>query len=119
MAVMESIAFQTKIILEAMGGTEDIHTLVLFGGGSKSTLWQQTFADVLGMKIVVPESGEAACKGAAFLAGVATGEFAKEKVPGVECRKVIKPSERYEMYQQKYEQYRGIEYKLWRKENKT
>ena len=114
LAVMEAIAFQTKIILEAMGGLEDIHTLVLFGGGSKSPLWHQIFADVLGLKVAVPASGEAACKGAAFLAGVASGELSKDEVPESEGQRSIEPSERCEMYQEKYERYRSIEYKLWR-----
>ena len=114
LAVMEAIAFQTKIILEAMGGTEDIHTLVLFGGGSKSPLWQQIFADVLRMTVAVPASGEAACRGAAFLAGVARGEFSKEAVPLSEGLKEVLPSEKCEKYREKYEHYRRIEYKLWR-----
>lgn len=114
LAVMESIAFQTKIILETMGGYEDIHTLVLFGGGAKSSLWNQIFADVLAMEITVPESIESACAGATILAGIAVGEFDRNNCPAMKCLKVYRPSEKQEMYRQKYERYRSIEYKLWR-----
>ncbi len=114
LAVMEAIAFQTKIILEAMGGFEDVHTLILFGGGAKSPLWHQIFADVLDMEITVPASAEAACAGAAILAGIATGEFERENCPVPEYKKVYKPGEQKELYRQKYERYRSIEYKLWR-----
>ena len=114
LAVMESIAFQTKIILEAMGGCDDVHTLVLFGGGSKSPLWCQIIADVLGMEIVVPATAEAAGAGAAILAGIAAGEFERDHCPSLAFKKSFQPSERREMYRKKYERYRKIEYKLWR-----
>lgn len=114
LAVMESMAFQTKIILEAMGGLEDIHTLVLFGGGAKSPLWHQIFADVLDMQITFPISAEAAAAGAAILAGIATGEYSRACNPASEYKKVYGPSDKKELYRQKYERYRSIEYKLWR-----
>lgn len=114
LSVMEAIAFQTKIILEAMGGTEDINTLVMFGGGSKSPLWSQIMADVLGMEIMVPSTAEAAGAGAAILAGIATGEYSRENCPTLPYGKSFKPGERKKEYEKKYERYRSIEYKLWR-----
>ncbi|MBO5070515.1 MAG: hypothetical protein J6C37_09160 [Roseburia sp.] len=114
LSVMEAIAFQTKIIMEAMGGCEDVHTLVLFGGGSKSPLWCQIIADVLGMEIVVPATAEAAGAGAAILAGIAVGEFERDLCPSLVHKTTYKPGERKEMYRKKYERYREIEYKLWR-----
>ena len=114
LAVMEAIAFQTRIILETMGGFEDIHTIVLFGGGAKSKLWGQIFADVLGMDVAVPRCSEAACKGAAFLAGVAKGDFSQNEMLDPKYEKIYQPSEKRSVYQEKYERYRRIEYKLWR-----
>ena len=114
LAVMEGVAFQIRIILEAMKATEDVHTIVLFGGGAKSSIWSQIIADVTGMKIVVPETAEAAGAGAAVLAGLAAGEFKRNSLPSLNYKKVYEPGEREQEYREKFERYRKIEYKLWR-----
>lgn len=114
LSVMEAIAFQTKIILDAMGGTDDIHTLVMFGGGAKSPLWCQIMADVLGIEILIPVTAEAAGAGTAILAGIAAGEFTRERYPTLPYGNSFKPSERQADYKKKYARYRSIEYKLWR-----
>jgi len=114
LAVMEGIAFQIRIILEAMKALEDVHTIVLFGGGAKSPVWSQIIADVTGMKIVVPETAEAAGAGAAILAGLAAGEFKRENLPSLSYKRSYEPGEREQEYREKFERYRKIEYKLWR-----
>lgn len=114
LAVMEAIAFQTRIILEAMDADTDIHTLILFGGGSKSPLWCQIIADVTGMRIRVPETAEAAGAGAAVMAGMAAGDFETGNLPAVACRKEYVPGEAKEAYEKKYQEYRKLEYRLWR-----
>jgi len=109
----EALNRGSKLILEAMGGCDDVHTLVLFGGGSKSPLWCQIIADV-GMEIVVPATAEAAGARAAVLAGIAAGEYARDKSPSLSYKKSYQPGERQEMYRKKYERYRDIEYRIWR-----
>jgi len=114
LAVMEGIAFQTKIILEVMGGLGQIHTLVMFGGGAKSALWCQIMADVLNIDIKVPSTAEAAGAGAAILAGIASNEFERTNCPSLKYKTVYRPGELSVFYMEKYKQYRSVEYKLWK-----
>ena len=113
MAVMEGVAFQIRIMLEAMEAYGNVHTLVLFGGGANSSLWCQIIADVTGMKITVPDTAEAASAGAAVLAGMATGEFSRNDSPTIRYEKQYIPTELTGKYEGKYRKYREIERKLW------
>ncbi|MCI8418592.1 MAG: hypothetical protein HFI33_14045 [Lachnospiraceae bacterium] len=114
LAVMEGVAFQVRILLEAMDAGTGVHTLVLFGGASKSPLWCQIIADVTGKKIRVLETAEAAGAGAAVLAGMAAGDFLVNALPCVACSQEYAPGELLGAYEEKYQEYRRLEYKLWR-----
>jgi L-xylulokinase len=48
----------------------------LIGGGARSRVWAQMFADVLDMPLAVPEGGEIGARGAALSAGVGAGVYA-------------------------------------------
>ncbi|MBQ4612753.1 MAG: hypothetical protein IJB26_04320 [Clostridia bacterium] len=109
LAVMEGIAFQIRILLEAMEAYGNVHTLVLFGGGANSDLWCQIIADATGLAIKVPPTPEAASAGAAMLAANAVGNAIKP----LGFAKEYTPSERTADYDEKYEKYRRIEKKLW------
>ncbi len=109
LAVMEGIAFQIRVILEAMEAYGNVHTLIIFGGGAKSDLWSQIIADATGLKIAIPKTPEAAGAGAAMLAAKAVGKDLK----ALELIKVYTPSERQEEYNKKYAKFRAIEKKLW------
>ncbi len=112
LAVMEGIAFQIRVLLEAMEAYGNVHTLILFGGGANSKLWSQIIADATGMRIVVPETPEAAGAGAAMLAAIAAGD----KLPSLKAKKVYDPSSLKDTYNEKYNKFRGIEKRLWAKE---
>jgi xylulokinase len=75
-AIMESIGYilqRNLETLEAMGiSVNEIRSL---GGGSKSHVWNQIKADITGKKLITMQSKEAACLGAAILAGKATGIY--------------------------------------------
>ncbi len=109
LAVMEGVAFQLRRLLEAMDAFDNVHTLILFGGGAKSDLWCRIIADVTGMKIKVPENAEAAAVGAARLAGLAVGH----SIPPLECDKTYVPGDMKEEYDKKYKAYRNLEKSLW------
>ncbi len=104
-AVMEGVAFQTAQILSLMKPEGGLSRLVLFGGGAKSALWQQIFADATGLEIVVPEQAEAAGAGAAILAGVASGDFDLNNLPENALASSTKPSTLYEQTQARYRKY--------------
>lgn len=109
LAVMEGIAFQIRVILEAMEAYGNVHTLIIFGGGAKSELWSQIIADATGLKIAIPKTPEAAGAGAAMLAAKAVDE----KLNALDLIKFYEPSERQEAYDKKYAKFREIEKKLW------
>lgn len=113
LAVMEGVAFQIRIVLEAMQADASVHTLVLFGGGAKSHLWCQLIANITGKRITVTETPEAAGAGAAILAGIGAGAFDKSAAPHVEYVREYFPEDSA-YYEEKYRKYRQIEFKLWK-----
>ena len=104
-AVMEGVAFQVAEILSLMKPEGGLEKLILFGGGAKSPLWQQIFADATGLEIAVPEMAEAAGAGAAILAGVGSGDFDLANLPEVRMAASTKPGPLYEQTQIRYKQY--------------
>lgn len=74
-AAMEGIALNLGSVLNVLRTLTSLRDEVLFvGGGSKSELWRQIFADVFRMKVVKTNiDQEAASLGAAAIAAVGTG----------------------------------------------
>jgi glycerol kinase len=74
-AALESIAFQTVDVLEAMHADSGIAVteLRVDGGASQSELLMQFQADLLGVPVLRPRIYESTALGAAYLAGLATG----------------------------------------------
>ncbi len=108
-AVMEGVAFQIRIILEAMNAYGNVNKIVLFGGGAKGKLWCQIIADITGLEIMIPSTFEAAGAGAAILAARALDENIKP----LKYVQTFKPSDKTDMYNEKYSRYRRIEKMLW------
>lgn len=75
-AILEGLTFELRVNLDllAAGGVA-IDELRAIGGGARSALWTQLKADVTGIPVAVPRVTEAACWGAALLAGVGAGRF--------------------------------------------
>jgi glycerol kinase len=74
-AALESIAYQTKDVLECMeedAGIE-LQELRVDGGAVANEFLMQFQADILGVPVVVPEITETTALGAAYLAGLAVG----------------------------------------------
>lgn len=113
LAVMRGVAFQIRILLEAMGAYPDVKRIVLFGGGAKSPLWCQCIADATGLAVHVPSSSEAAGRGAAMLAGIAAGLFSMEAAPEDTGGQDYLPTD---ALRDGYLRYREIERKLWAQE---
>jgi glycerol kinase len=74
-AVLESMAYQSRDIIEAMQRDSDIDLKELRcdGGASVNSVLMQFQADILGKPVEVPRIVEATALGAAFLAGLAVG----------------------------------------------
>jgi glycerol kinase len=74
-AALESIAYQTRELIDAMQGDAGEPTLELRvdGGAAVNNFLMQFQADILGCPIVRPVDVETTALGAAYLAGLATG----------------------------------------------
>ena len=74
-AALESIAFQTMDVLEAMEADSGIKIkeLRVDGGATANDTLMQFQSDVLGIPLVRPKISETTALGAAYLAGLATG----------------------------------------------
>jgi glycerol kinase len=78
-AALESIAFQSAALLQAMGrdaaaaGAAPVTELRVDGGACVNDLLMQFQADLLGIPVVRPTVVETTALGAAYLAGLATG----------------------------------------------
>lgn len=75
-AVMESVAMNLDIVLNALEQTAPVNELTVIGGGARNKLWLQMFADAFNRPLVVPNVlEEATSMGAAITAGVGVGLF--------------------------------------------
>jgi len=76
-AVLEGVAFNLKLILDALRAQDvKIGKLLLIGGGAKSAVWRQILADILELPICLPAlTTEATAMGALVAAGVGIGLF--------------------------------------------
>ena len=74
-AALESIAFQTRDVLDAMQADAElaIPALRVDGGATANDLLMQIQADVLGIPVHRPKTLETTALGAAYLAGLAVG----------------------------------------------
>jgi glycerol kinase len=74
-AVLESIAYQTRDVLEAMHADSglDLQALRVDGGAVRNDFLMQFQADILGVPVQRPAVTETTALGAAYLAGLATG----------------------------------------------
>ncbi|WP_077625287.1 glycerol kinase GlpK [Sediminibacillus massiliensis] len=74
-ATLDSLAFQTKDVVDAMIADSgiDLKSLRVDGGAVKNNLLMQFQSDILGVAVERPEVNETTALGAAYLAGLAVG----------------------------------------------
>lgn len=113
-AVLEGLTFELRVNLDLLKeGQVAINELRAIGGGARSDLWLQLKADITGIPVVVPRITEAACWGAALLAGTGAGCFssaaqAAEEMLQLERRfepdpeRMARYETRYALYQEVY-----------------
>ncbi|HEY9619526.1 MAG TPA: glycerol kinase GlpK [Crinalium sp.] len=79
-AALESIAYQTADVLDAMRQDSqlDLSELRVDGGASRNDLLMQFQADILGVPVIRPKITETTALGAAYLAGLAVGYWQSE-----------------------------------------
>jgi len=79
-AVLESLAYQSKDVLEVMEKDSGvaIPELRVDGGASANNFLMQFQSDILGIPVVRPEVTETTARGAAFLAGLEAGVWSSK-----------------------------------------
>lgn len=111
--IMDSLTFELRINIETMKKAGiTINELRCVGGAAKSPLWLQIKADICGCKVSTLKVREAACLGAAILAGTAAGGYAN-LAEGV--REAVAIKDTYEpnqsilpLYNEKYNVYKDV-----------
>ncbi len=80
-ATLESIAYQTRELVEAMESDSGhkLKELRVDGGATANNFLMQFQADILGSPLVRPADIETTALGAAYLAGLATGFFKSQE----------------------------------------
>lgn len=123
-AVLEGVAFNLKIILEAFReGGANIPTIRLIGGGAQNPVWQQILADVWDIPVHLPELlSEATSWGAAVAGGVGVGLYSGWEMAKTQTRvgRVVEPdrkqaaqyAERYGLFCETYKALEPIYNKL-------
>lgn len=113
-AILEGLTFELRVNLDLLrGGGVALDALHAVGGGARSPLWLRLKADICQTPLRVPQVTDAACLGAALLAGVAVGcytdavdavqqavRFALQLTP--EPQGVARYEARYALYRQVY-----------------
>lgn len=87
-ATLESLAYQTKDVLDAMEKDSGLklNMLKVDGGACANNVLMQFQADILGVEVERPEVIESTAQGAAYLAGIQVGLWKKEDI--IKNRKV-------------------------------
>jgi glycerol kinase len=108
-ATLESIAFQTRDVVEAMAGAARLDALHVDGGGSANDFLMQFQADILGVPVSRPAFLETTALGAGLLAGRGAGLLEDAQAAG-ELRSIDRVFEPRMPEGRREELYRG-----WRK----
>ena len=113
-ALLEGIAFEQRFLTEGLVSVLDdpVERIVVLGGGSRSPVWCQIFADVMRRPVEVVREPESTCLGAGMLAAVAAGlhpsiAVAAEEMSGVSRRHEPQP-EASQAYDRLFAVYRDI-----------
>lgn len=81
-SILESIGFEMRLNLESVqkGTGVPITSLRAMGGGTRSKLWRQIMADIIGLPITICLQDEISALGAAVLAMASTGVYGNNDV---------------------------------------
>jgi xylulokinase len=111
-SVMEGVTFslrQVYDLIKKTGSEEPSGEIVLAGGGAKSQVWRQIFADTFGLPVrTVYGSSEGGSFGAALIAGVSAGIWKNlaQTVPLIESESTTLPKkENIPLYESLYQKY--------------
>lgn len=112
-AVYEGIAYSINDLLrDARAKGLEIGNARLLGGGVRSAEWRQLMADVTGLSLELPETGEASF-GAALVAGIGIGLLADPQEAVRRCVRIVETAEpdpqRHALYQELFGIYQALQ----------
>lgn len=112
-AVLEGVAFALRDSFEVAKSLGiSVERTKICGGGAKSPLWKRIIANVLNIKVDVPETEEGPALGAAMLAAVADGVYRNTEEAAAEIVKAadtVEPdAELAAKYEARYRQFQNI-----------
>ena len=112
-AVLEGVVFGLRDSFEVAKSLGiHIERTKICGGGAKSPLWRQMVADILNIKVDIPESEEGPAMGGAMLAAVACGEYASVEEAAAKIVKVVDTvepiPENAARYEEQYQKFRKV-----------
>ncbi len=122
-ATLESLAYQTNDVLQAMKADSgiDLSTLKVDGGASANNFLMQSQADIINAPVQRPKCVETTAMGAAYLAGLAVGYWASKEdvIKNWAIDRVFEPSISEEERTTKIDGWnRAVKYSFgWAKEN--
>ncbi len=90
-ATLESMAYQTRDVLEAMAEDSglNIHSLRVDGGASANDFLMQFQANILEREVVRPKNVESTALGAAYMAGIGCGLWTKKALKDIYATDLI------------------------------
>lgn len=105
-AALEAIAYQSRDLIDALGGVTSLH---VDGGAAANDFLMQFQADLLGVEVRRPANLETTAQGAAYLAGLATGFWETfDEIKGFrKIDKVFKPQWTDEQREKHYSQWQN------------
>lgn len=120
-AVYEGVAFAHKLQMECLLCNRAVPSRIRFAGGAtKSPVWIQMFADVMGVPFEVVPEQEMGASGAAIVAAVAAGVYpdvASAVENMVQPGRIVYPRSEYtELYEKKYLRFKQVvdkDNKIW------
>lgn len=110
-AVMEGVSFALRDCLEALRATgTELQEVLAIGGGTKSPIWVEILATVLGVPLSLPKDGEfGAALGAARLAMVAGGAAVEDVMTQPDIGETVQPrTDLAAAYDAAYQRYRAL-----------
>ena len=113
LAVLEGVAFAIRDSFEVAKGLGlPISRSTICGGGSKSALWREILANVLGIPLDIVATEQGPGYGGALLSMVACGQFASVEDA---CQKLVQVQDTVQpgptltaLYEERYQQFRAI-----------
>lgn len=109
-AILEAVVLESCWALSAFPQVGiEVGSVRMIGGAAKSRAWAQMVADATGAKVYLPVVSEAACRGAAILAGLGTGiiKYLESVAAKLELQTVLEPRpEKFDLYKERFKLYR-------------